>query len=476
MTQVTEEPGTGESDSAAQPVEVLLPEVRQRTRRRRLRNMAIVLLVIAIGAITYGIVGRGSTSPSTTSVGATGDGVGALPSAVRSAPVAMSTQTLLDGRGSVTTYYSGTGTMMVQTHTSSSGVIQSIQRVVYGVAGDRLKTTYTTVFPTESSWASSFSAGGCSARCFADAYLYASPSLVRRLLREHQAVLSKRVTQINGRSVVELLQVQSAGSVAAGSGSLTWIDPTNYEVVRYLAYTNPRLPDSGSPAAPVLNFSWLSNTTSNLSHLVLSIPSGYSQASSRYAGGLLPTPPPIFSSYQAALLTCANQTAAVSNLPTGTRFVAVRSGSVDGTSWTLWFASADPHIAYALMSGSGAGATCVSNSGDTGSAPMVAPTYNVQVVQLPGRPAAFVLGYTMDLAITLVQASMPNRPSVNAVLSRLPSSVSTAPAKLIFAEVSDLSCPAIKQFGFWTDYTISAGATSIGGMNSSPDYSATCVP
>src|SRR5487761_1909871 len=268
MTQVTEEPGTEVLQPDAQPTEVLLPEVRQRTRRRRYRNTTVALLVIAVGALCYAVVGRGTSSPSGSSVGAANPPLSALPSAVRSSAVAMSTRMLPSNGDTLTTYYSGTGTMMEETLRSQAGVVQSIVRVVYQVADGQLRTAITKVFPMESSWASSFNrgSGGC-VPCHADAYLYPSPPLIRRLLLAHQMQLSKQVTQINGRSVVQLVQIRSASS-SSGSGPLVWVDPTNDEVVRFL-------PSPNAPLAAIENFTWLPNTSANLSHLLLPIPSGY---------------------------------------------------------------------------------------------------------------------------------------------------------------------------------------------------------
>jgi hypothetical protein len=299
--------------------------------------------------------------------------------------------------------------------------------------------------------------------------LYASPPLVQRLLREHQAVLSKQVTQINGRSAVELLQVQSAGSSSSGPSSLTWVDPTNYEVVRYIPVPN------ASPST-AMNFSWLPDTTSDLSHLVLAIPSGYSKIPGEYGGQILPTPPPVFSSYQAALLGCENQNFVVANLPADTRFVAVKSGSVDGTPWMLWFANSFHQILYALMSGTGSTATCLNAGGSSGNSQTGGLAYNAEVVQFPGRPVAFVIGYVTDPAVNSFQVSLPSRADVTAAFSPLSSSVSSSPARLVFAEVTGLSCAAIKQYGFWADYTVSAGTISLGGGNGSPDYGASCAP
>jgi hypothetical protein len=191
----------------------------------------------------------------------------------------MSAHPLPDGWGTITSYYSATGTVMVQTLRSATGAIESIEQTVIREANGRMTTRSTVVLPAESAWATS-SSTLCSSQkwfpCYADSGLFSSPSLIRRLLREHVMSLSRNVTNIEGRSVAELLPVGSQQNASLIRPPLVWVDPTNDEVVRLLQYPT-------SPPASASNFSWLPNTTSNLRHLGLSIPRGYFQESSGFA-------------------------------------------------------------------------------------------------------------------------------------------------------------------------------------------------
>lgn len=68
MTKIEDDLGTNTpADLSPEPIEILIPEVRQRTRLRRLRNFAVVLAVVALVVGVIAITGSGS--PSTQRIG-----------------------------------------------------------------------------------------------------------------------------------------------------------------------------------------------------------------------------------------------------------------------------------------------------------------------------------------------------------------------------------------------------------------------
>lgn len=69
------------AESSRAPIEVLIEEVRQQTRRRRRRNVALALLALVLGATVYLVTSRSNGAPSASNTRPTS----AMPAAVASA-------------------------------------------------------------------------------------------------------------------------------------------------------------------------------------------------------------------------------------------------------------------------------------------------------------------------------------------------------------------------------------------------------
>jgi len=210
--------------------------------------------------------------------------VAALPNAQAAdppPPVVTSTSTFANGSGELVQWFSADGTTEVATHLGATGQVVSVERIafslsykdVYGVRQGTLTRTITVVFPSEREWTETTDSSACDP-CEDDAWLYAAPSLIRRLEANKQLFVVNGPTSIDGRNVVE---------VAATSGyPHAWIDPANDEIVLM----------QNAASAPLTAYTWWRGTQANDAQLSLKVPAGYRRLQKSYVpNGLSPVPP-----------------------------------------------------------------------------------------------------------------------------------------------------------------------------------------
>ena len=450
MTHITDNELAPVADVPLEPTELLIPEVRYRTRRRRLRNLGVII-VVALGVSTYIIVSSGGKAPTPRqTTGNTSSSGQTTTDAAINGPVATSVQVLASGRGTLKSWYSSSGTTDVQEVISPTGVVTSIERDVYAVHDGRFGDTHTVLFPVQRDWATESTSSACETTCYADAYEYPSPSLIRRLLADHELKIVGAPTTIDGRTVGKIVSVPATpGALNTGPQTQGWVDPRNDEVVRF----------SGD-GPTVTTYTWLPGTPANLAHLDLTIPAGYSQVAGTYAAGLTPTPPPTNPSYQSLLVTCATQSSNLPPPPESTVFTSVKSGTTDGIPWALWFAVQRGDIIFAMMSGVGGNAQCINGDGEGTN--VAQPSSELGVGQLPGQPVAFVFGVVNDSAITSAEATAVN---VNANVALTPLRGSMSSSRYAFAEIRGLDCANLDSAGFSYSDSVFEG-TKIVGSNS----------
>ena len=369
---------------------------------------------------------------------------------MNSGPVATTTHVLPSDAGAVKSWYSTSGRIQVQERIGPTGVVTRIDRYAYSVADNRLVITHTVVFPALSDWATVTTSSECALTCYADNWLYLSPSLIHRGLANHELKIVGSPTTIDGRNVVEVMSApQIPGAASAGGLIKAWMDPVNDEVIQF---------NDGIPGAQA-TYTWLPGTPANLAHLSLNIPASYRQVSGRYVSG--PTPPPTNVTYQSLLVACATQSSNLAPPPESTVFTSVRSGTTDGTPWALWFAVQRGEIIFAMMSGTGGNALCIPGAGD--STNVAQPSDELGVGQLPGQPVAFVFGVVNDPAITRAEATVMGI-SANVMLSPLPAPLPSS--RYAFAEIEGLSCKSLASTGFSYSDSVYKGSTYFGGSSS----------
>jgi hypothetical protein len=448
------------ADSPLEPAELLIPEVRQRARRRRLRNLGAVGLVV-VGVVAFVIVDASDTpARHHTAGGRTATGQATTDSAI-SGPVATSTQVLASGQGALRTWNSTSGTTAVQELIAPTGVVTSIERNVYSAGHDRLTDTHTAIFPVPRDWATESTSSVCQLTCYADIWEYPAPTLVRRFLADHELKIVGLSTKMDGRTVVEAVSTPALpGAVNEGPPTKTWLDPANDEVVRF---------SDGIPGSPVTTYTWLPGTPANLAHLGLSIPAGYTKVANYYAGSVAPLSPPMTPSYRSLLVSCVTQSSHESTPPTSMLFTSVRTGSAGGTPWTLWIGNQAGYTVFAMVSGLGTHAQCVPGAGE--STNWALPNYELGVGELPGQPIAFVFGVVSDPSISRVKATVMGV-NVDVALRSLP--VSLLAARFAFAEVTGLGCADLDEGGLHYSDEVYEGMRSVGGTTASEKAGGTC--
>jgi len=181
-------------------------------------------------------------------------------------------------------------------------------------------------------------------------------------------------------------------------------------------------------------------------------------------------PPSTPAPSEAALLACAGYTWPASGpVPSGAKFFLVRRGVVDAVPWALWFSFVDGYFAYAPFAGGGNHVSCFNGGGGGGGA-----NSSLQVVQFPGKPVAFVLGYT-SAVVTSVTATI-NGITERPTLQALPGSS----YRYVFGEVTGLHCASThsnpRLEGLTTDLAIYSDSKVIGASAGGPGITPGYVP
>jgi hypothetical protein len=456
MRQLEDERRDPTAGPDPQDLEALIREVRRRTRRRRLRNIAAVLLAAAIGGTSYALV-SGGTNPAPRQSSGTGAGSPQSPakgSAANTQLVTWSAQRA-NNLGEIETWSSSNGNTTVQTYIAPNGKVTNVERINYSIKGGELVDQRLELFPTEHEWATSTNLSLASSNSIYDDLIFSPPASIRNLLATHVLRKTSSHMLINGITAVELTNAQPQPANSSPANTKLWINPANDEIVRAVA-----LPGFGHDT----NYRWLASTAANRAHLDLQVPRGYTQVADLYAEDAFPQPflPPANANYKTALDACSQLNPGATN--TATKFTELRSGSVGGTPWKLWFGGiSNGQPILALLGGSGATAECLSPG------LQVVNRFNLNqstpgvVTELPGRPAVFVTGLLAPASITSIHVVVTGSGNeISVPMYSLPGTTD----RYAFKEITGMSCSDLNNYGLSYSLSAFSGAKQVSGGNS----------
>lgn len=275
MDQLLEDGDSGIKDleSQPQPTEVLIPEVRQRTRLRRLRNLTI-LLVVAVLVIGYFTVIRKPTSPSSGAASLDGTPTPALLANTNADLVSWNNEfgevvnpipgppILVKTKG----WSLGDGRVSIEYNSLANGTRIDADRTVLSITGNDLSFTTLAVSYKAHEWMRTTSLLKCTTACskFIVAHLLLPNPAVIKYLRDtfhYGDIVRPRI--IDGMHVVLYFNyLQQVGY---------WVTPSSDLVIRKPGNDA----NSAGPESAQIDYQWHLPSKANEKLLSLAIPRGF---------------------------------------------------------------------------------------------------------------------------------------------------------------------------------------------------------